>query len=119
MQKLWYLAVMGLAGCATVNVGLAQSSKPMPSKPFVSKIAPEALRVATSTKPSGAANGKMLAPQAPARSLSAGMIDAAATKAIAKSDGFPAAKAVSGGSIAKASIAAQGALLVPISKTAD
>lgn len=113
MQKLWYLAVMGIFGCVSVNAAMAQTPKPSANKPALANVDPRAFVSGAAAKPSIASNQDMAAAQVPAmRSSSTNIVDAA-TRAAAKPHGWAAAKGASGGSIASAaSMAARGSLPV-------
>jgi hypothetical protein len=132
MQKLWYLAVMGVVGCVSVDAAMAQTPNPAANKPALVNIDPRAYVSGASARPSIAAarpsiaaakpsiaaakpniaaSRDMAAAQVPAmRSRSTEIVDAA-TRAAAKPEGLAAANGASGGSIASvASMAAGGGL---------
>jgi hypothetical protein len=109
VQKLWYLAMMGVIGCVSVDAAMAQTPNPAANKPALANIDPRAFVSGASAKPSIAASWDMAAAQVPAmRSRSTEIVDVA-TRAAAKPEGLAAANGASGGSIARASAASMAA----------
>jgi hypothetical protein len=134
MQKLWYLAMMGVIGCVSVDAAMAQTPNPAANKPAPANIDPRAFVSGASAKPSIAPAKPSIAAAKPSippakssiaasRDMAAAQVSAmrsrstetvdAATRAAAKPEGLAAANGVSGGSRASAaSMAARGGLAV-------